>query len=335
MSISLARNHIRIIASAILASLLSAPCAWSWGHIGHRVASMMAEERLSPHALAAVHDLLGPSVSLADVSTWADEQRDIPGSSPWHYVNVPITDSRYDPKYCQPGGCVVNKVEDFKRVFQDPKSGRTEKQEALKFLVHFIEDLHQPLHVGDTGSRGGNQIQVRFYDAGSNLHRVWDSQIIERYTTDERELLGDLKGITTPASAAEWLKGTPEDWATESLRAAKEAYCLPGTQNAIQSVATLGDDYGSVALTIIQRQLAKAGSRVACTLNEVFVGVTVALPTVEGVSTSRIPVPYFAMGAIPRVATRRRNSSSPPIMRFQLLRSDATSTFEKPLRISK
>jgi nuclease S1 len=270
MNISLAQSPIRMIVSAILASLLSAPCVWSWGRIGHHVASMMAEERLSPHTLAAVHDLLGPGVSLADVSTWADEQRDIPGSGPWHYVNVPITDSRYDSKYCQTGGCVVSKVEDFKRVLQDPKAGKAEKQQALKFLVHFIEDLHQPLHVGDTGSRGGNQIQVRFYNAGSNLHRVWDSQIMERHTADERVWLWDLNGVTNPKLAAEWSKGIPEDWATDTLQVARKAYSLPGIQNVIQSGTTLGDDYQRMALPIIQRQLAKAGIRVAYTLNEIF-----------------------------------------------------------------
>jgi hypothetical protein len=151
----------------------------------------MAESKLTPRALAAVRDLLGPGVTLADISTWADEQRDVPGSGPWHYVNVPITESRYDRKYCQSGGCVVSKIEDFKRVLQDRLAARAEKQEALKFLVHFLEDLHQPLHVGDTGSRGGNDIRVRFFDVGSNLHRVWDSQIMERHTENEQVWLYD------------------------------------------------------------------------------------------------------------------------------------------------
>lgn len=112
---------------------------------------------------------------------------------------------------------------------------------------------------------------MRFYNFGSNnLHRVWDSQIIERYTTDEGELLGDLKGIATPAFAGESLKGTPEDWATESLQVAKKAYCLPGTQNVIHSGTALGDDYYRMALPIIQTQLAKTGVRVAATLNAIF-----------------------------------------------------------------
>ena len=83
--------------------------------------------------------------SLVDIADWADEEREIPGSGAWHYVNVPITEPRYDPKYCPPGECVVSKIEEFRRVLTDPRAGNVEKQQALMFLVHFIEDLHQPL----------------------------------------------------------------------------------------------------------------------------------------------------------------------------------------------
>jgi hypothetical protein len=269
MSIFRIRHRIGIFA-ALLLTLLLTPSVWSWGRIGHRVVARMAEERLTPHALVVVHDLLGPGVSLADISTWADEQREIPGTGPWHYVNVPITESRYDPKFCQTGGCIVSKIEDFKRVPQDPKAGKIEKQQALKFLIHLIADLHQPLHVGDTGSRGGNLIQVRFFNAGSNLHRVWDSQIMQRHSASEQVWIGDLNAVTNPKLTAEWSKGTPEEWGTESLQAAKEAYRLKGTKMVMQSGVNLGDDYCSMALPITQRQLAKAGLRLAYTLNNIF-----------------------------------------------------------------
>jgi hypothetical protein len=183
----------------------------------------------------AVRNLLGPDVSLADVSTWADEQREVPGSAPWHYVNVPITESRYDPEFCQRGRCVVSKIEDFKRVLQDPKPGKTEKQQALKFFVHLIADLHQPLQVGDTGNRRGNNIQVRFLDKSSNLHRVWDSQIMERHTTNEQVWLWDFTHYANPKKVVEWSSGTPADWATDTLQVAKEVYCLPGTKTVMKS----------------------------------------------------------------------------------------------------
>jgi hypothetical protein len=270
MSIFRIRGRIGIVAALLLIILLFTPSVWSWGRIGHRVAARMAEDRLTSHALAAVHDLLGPGVSLAKASTWADEQREIPGPGAWHYVNVPITESRYDPKFCQRGGCIVSKIEDFKRVLQDPTAGKTKKQQVLKFLIHFITDLHQPLHVGDTGSRGGNLIQVRFYSVGSNLHRVWDLQIMERHTGNEQVWLWDFNFLSNPKMVTEWSKGTPEDWATETLQIAKEAYCLPGTTTVMKSGTKLGDDYCWMAMPIIQKQLAKAGIRLAWTLNEIF-----------------------------------------------------------------
>jgi hypothetical protein len=104
----------KMVALAFAIVLLTPGTVWSWGRTGHRVSARIAEARLTPAALAAVRNLLD-GLSLSDIATWADEQREIPGSGPWHYVDVPITESRYDPKFCQPGGCVVSKIEDFRR----------------------------------------------------------------------------------------------------------------------------------------------------------------------------------------------------------------------------
>jgi hypothetical protein len=191
-------------------------------------------------------------------------------SGPWHSVNVPISEPRYDPGFCQLGGCVVSKIGDFERVLSDPRASRAAKRQALRFLVHLIQDLHQPLHVGDTGSRGGDLVQVRFFELGSNLHRVWDSQIIEWHSTDEAGWLQELKAPATPQRATEWSKGTIEDWATESLAEARLAYCLPGTDRLIRPGGRLGGSYCRFALPIIQLQLAKSAVRVAHTLNQVF-----------------------------------------------------------------
>jgi hypothetical protein len=115
---------------------------------------MLADSHLTPAAVAAIRDLLEPGENLADISTWADQQREVPNTGPWHYANLPITESRYDAKFCQPKGCVVSKIEDFRRVLLDPNATRKERQQALKFLVHYLQDLHQPVHVGDNGNRG-------------------------------------------------------------------------------------------------------------------------------------------------------------------------------------
>jgi len=257
-------------ACVILTALWTPESAWSWGRIGHRVAAEMAEERLTPAALAAVRDLLGTRVRLADISTWADEQSEISRTTSWHSVNVPITESRYSPRFCRAEGCIVSKIVDFEHVLRDRKSGKGQKQVALKFLVHLIADLHQPLHVGDSGSKGGNLLQVRFFGVGTNLHRLWDAQIMERHTSNERVWLWDFDFLANPKMAAEWSKGNPETWATETLQIAKLAYCVPGTRTVMRSGTKLGNEYYGFALPIIQKQLAKAGIRTAWTLNEIF-----------------------------------------------------------------
>ena len=139
-----------------------------------------------------------------------------------------------------------------------------------EFLIHFIADLHQPLHVGDTGSRGGNTIQVRLFGRGSNLHRVRDSQIMERHTENEQVWLWDMTHFANPQKVKEWSRGSVEDWATETLQVAKKAYCMAGSKKVMRSGTEIDEKYCAFALPIIQEQLAKAGVRVAWVLNEIF-----------------------------------------------------------------
>lgn len=250
--------------------MLSASKGWSWGWVGHRAVAIMAEERLTPEAQAAVRALLGPQVRLADVATWADEQQEIPHTGPWHSVNVPLSETRYDPRYCGARGCVVSKIADFERILRNRAASKTEKLQALKFLVHFIADLHQPLHVGDNNSRGGNLLQVRFFGEGSNLHKVWDYQIIENHTKNVGVWIWDMTFVANPKMVAEWSKGTPEDWATESLAVAQNAYRLPDSKTWIKPGANLGSKYSGASLPAIRKQLARAAIRTAWMLNRIF-----------------------------------------------------------------
>jgi hypothetical protein len=268
MTVRIEKNRNGFIVTVLLMVMIP-NSVWAWGRLGHRVAARMAENRLTPAATRAVHALLGPGVKFADASTWADEQQEVPDSSHWHYVNIPIRETRYSARYCR-GGCVVSKIEEFMRTLHTPKAGMRQKQQALKFLIHLVTDIHHPLHVGDNNDRGGNLLQVRFFNEGSNLHRVWDSQVMERHTKNEQVWLWDFDFIANPKMVAEWSKGTPEDWATETLQIAKEAYCLPGTRKIMSPGARLGNEYYNYALSIIQRQLAKSGIRIAFILNGIF-----------------------------------------------------------------
>jgi hypothetical protein len=264
-------NQKRACSLLLFLAISFAPeVGFSWGRLGHRVSAEFAEYHLTPAARKQVRSLLDTGESLADAATWADDHVESSRNGPWHYVNVPVSEPRYASKFCPREGCVVSKIEDFKRTLENSLASREERQEALRYLIHFIQDLHQPLHVGDTGSRGGNTIQVRFYGERANLHQVWDSLIMERHSTNIRVWLWELDGLANPRMVSDWSKSSPEEWATESLEEAKLAYRLPGHSALLRSGARLGNHYCNFALPIIQMQIAKSGIRVASTLNAIF-----------------------------------------------------------------
>jgi hypothetical protein len=245
--------------------------AFGWGRLGHRVAGKIAEARLTPAAKAAVASLLAPGESLADVSTWADEVRgNRRESGPWHYINIPITEPRYDVKFVPKEGCVITKIDDFRKILADPNAPRLQRQEALKFLVHFVQDMHQPVHVGHRDDRGGNDLQVQFFDQGSNLHRVWDSGLIDHAKKSEAEWVDVLSKSITPEQAATWSKGGPPDWANESLEIARLAYLNPPGNAELKKGAKLGQAYQDAYLPMAERRLAQAGVRLAWILNTTF-----------------------------------------------------------------
>ncbi len=266
------RGSIAILAA--IAIVAASRGAMAWGRLGHRVAGKIADARLSPNAKKAIGELLAPGETLADVSSWADDvRRDRPESGPWHYVNVNITEPRFDRKFSPAKtGSVISAIEAMEKTLADPTAPKLKRTEALKYLAHFIEDMHQPLHVGHREDKGGNELQVRWFDdgknprAGSNLHRVWDSSIIEQHSTDEKVWYQEVDALATPDNMAKWSKGSIDDWATESLLAAKKAY-LDGN---IKPGAKLGQDYEDMALPIVRLRLAQAGTRLASELNRIF-----------------------------------------------------------------
>lgn len=259
-----------VVIAIIGMTLLFPFSSFAWDRIGHDVAAKIAEDHLSPHAKAALASLIGEGVLLSDIANWADEQDELARTGAWHYVNVPINDSRYDKRYCSAGGCVVSRIEDFRRLLENPEASSTQKQLALRFLVHFIADLHQPLHVGDDNDKGGNLLKVRFFGKESNLHRVWDSQIIERHTENEKVWIWDATFWANPKAIAEWSMGSPEDWATESLNLSKGVRSLPGSRAHMKSGTNISREYCKVWVPVIQKQLAKAGIRTAWMLNQIF-----------------------------------------------------------------
>jgi hypothetical protein len=261
-------------ALALLAAIQSATPVWAWGRLGHRVISRIAEKHLTQKAKAAITELLEPGESLADASLLADEhRRELPKTAPWHYVDVPLDAPTYDARFSgdvPDKGCVVDKINEFRVVIKDQTKTVEERRFALRFLIHCIEDMHMPLHVGDNKDKGGNRTQVRFIDKGTNMHRLWDSDMIERVGDTEDFSLADLAALDTPEARALAMKGTVEDWATESLLAARQAYQVPETGKRLKPGQKLGDAYLESNLPVVRRRLYQGGVRLAMMLKEAF-----------------------------------------------------------------
>ena len=289
-------------AAAILVTLLSSSDLLNaWGAQGHRLVGLIAAERLTPVAKQNVAWLLDGR-TLAEVSSWADTlTSDQVQTSYWHYLNIPPTASRYDrdrdcPK--QPGAaagsrtdrwrdCVVDRIAYWEERLGDAKLDRADRATALKFIVHFIGDLHQPFHALGVG-RGGNDVKVRVFgeancgpstssgppraesrggnDASKpnpcNLHSVWDSRLIGHRALEDGAYLAELRKLISAKGLGSLPAGTPAQWAEQSFRLAKEALVPPDTN--------IDEGYYRRHITVIDERLSLGGIRLAATLNRIL-----------------------------------------------------------------
>jgi hypothetical protein len=249
--------------------LILAPAAWGWGREGHAIMGAIAERHLTPEARAAVARLLEPGETLASVGSWADEVRgERRETSTWHYINLPVTEPRGDWRArCPQTGCVISIIPEMMGRLRDPALDRAAKAEALKFLIHFVADLHQPLHTGDRGDRGGNDVAVVFRDRPSNLHSVWDTPILLWMMEQDPALRGRLVRGVSYWTRRRMQQGSVEDWAWEAHSISRDvAYRnLPAGDPAV-----LGEDYARAVAPVIERQLQRGGVRLARLLNEVL-----------------------------------------------------------------
>ena len=203
-----------------------------WGQTGHRVIGLIAEQHLTKQTQVAVNDLL-EGESLSYVSTFGDEIRSIKDYKhldPWHYLNMPL-DKRYEEQAPNPKGDVYHAVNHCVGVLRDPNTSREDKAFYLRLLVHFVGDLHQPMHVGRSEDRGGNDIKVLWFGKKSNLHRVWDSEMINGYQMSYTELANNLP-IYTLSEQENIVNTTVLDWIHESQSHAKQIYGSVERNNA-------------------------------------------------------------------------------------------------------
>ncbi len=256
------RLLIVFLMPALLA--ISGPAA-AWGTTGHRVTGMIAEEHLSGYARARVQIILGDE-SLAQASTWADFMRSNPSefwqktASPWHYVTVPKGQT-YADVGAPPQGDAVTAIDQFSAVLRDPEASLEQQQLALRFVIHAIGDLHQPLHAGNGNDRGGNDFVVTYSGRGANLHWVWDNGLIDKQKLSYTEWVQWLSPQITPEKVVQWWSTDPHQWINESTALRDQLY--PENRE-------LGFKYDYQHIATVRTQLSKAGIRLAAYLNHVL-----------------------------------------------------------------
>jgi nuclease S1 len=250
---------------------------FAWGFKGHQVIGDIARNHLNTTARQNLQALLGND-DLASISTWADEVRgQRPESYGWHFVDIPrdatFSQERdcYQPDEKRPTSkedhhnCVVDRITMFRDVLADTKASQQDRIEALKWVVHFVGDIHQPMHaIAD--ARGGNDIHISEFGSTQcgqyqcNLHAEWDSGLIEHTGRSEQEYVAYLEKMIAGQNLQARAGGTPADWANESLSLAKRAWIRDGGE--------ADEAYYQRNIGIVDERLALAGLRLASLLNE-------------------------------------------------------------------
>jgi hypothetical protein len=236
--------------------------SFAWGPTGHRTVGWIADKHLNAKAKKKLKTLLGAH-SLAYISTWMDEVRSDStheDMSDWHWVTIETGKSYQDsPK--NPKGDAIMTIERMISELKSHKLSKEKEIEAIKILAHLVGDIHMPLHVGCCDDQGGNKVRVKWFRSETNLHHVWDSDMIEDTKLSYKEL-AEFIDEPDAATTVKWQKQNVLDWVRESMSYRKQVYAI-GDGN-------LGYKYIYKNMDTVKLRLIQAGIRLAGVLNEVY-----------------------------------------------------------------
>ena len=274
------RNGTAVLAAVLLgaAHALLPNEVLAFGGLGHRTAGLLAERELCPAAKSEVADL-GEGKSLGELGLWADTIRPDPAwerSVPWHYMNFPdlpagagLEQARaaIDAFHHPPEGDVLTAIVRFKAALADRSRPREERAEALRFVVHFVVDVHQPLHVSRPSDGGGTEIDVRVGDDVRSLHGFWDTSVFNRRGVAPEQFARELEASFEAVPAAR-AHDPPAQWAAESLALRPTVYSFAPAEGP----APLDAADRRMAQSIAEQRLVLAAARLAATLNDALCG---------------------------------------------------------------
>ena len=274
----------------------TSPC-FGWWETGHRVVARVAAAHLTPAARVRVSRILGVpdtpqalTEALAKASTWADETKTATNTGEWHYIDLALQDTRADiPKRCPGGNCAPARIRSFSSQLAAQKSdGRWSEADALRFVVHLVGDIHQPLHAASDADLGGNcELLNPPVGEAKNVHALWDGQIVNEMNGSDVTISTGLESYLKELGLArqnEWSGGTPDDWAWDSHELARQNIygklhiplepvvfphgCKEAPTEITDFKAQVDALYIDSMKPVVRDQLAKAGLRLARVLNE-------------------------------------------------------------------
>lgn len=258
--------RILVAVAATVLAIAPAP-AFAWGKTGHRVVGQIADAHLSSEARAAVKRILG-NETMAEASNWPDFMKSDPSpfwqktASSWHYVTL-HGGKTYNQAGAPPEGDAITALDRFSATLRDRKASLDDKRMALRFVIHIVGDLAQPLHNGDGTDRGGNDLKVTWFGKPTNLHSVWDSLLVDDEQLSFSEMAAWLNARITPADVKGWSSADPKVWMADSVIVRDQVYPPSGD-------TALGYRYVYENTPRLEQQLEKGGIRLAAYLNNVF-----------------------------------------------------------------
>lgn len=267
------QNNMKKLAITI-SMLVTVVAAFAWGQKGHDVTAYVAECHLTPATRQAVDSILG-NKSMVYWANWLDNASHTPDyayTKTWHYKNIDA-DVAYEDAPLNDKGDVVTGTREMIAILADSVSTLSQKQLALKILIHLVGDLHQPMHMGHLSDLGGNRVKMRFFERDTNLHSIWDGSLMNSghsWTyTEWREQLDRLAPEAAEAESA----GTVDDWARETFAIATRVYDYFPTGTKVS--------YNQIAMwtPVIEQQLLRGGLRLARILNALYDPTSTTTPS--------------------------------------------------------
>jgi hypothetical protein len=254
-------NRKSIITTVFLTMFITQ--AFAWGQMGHFLIGYMAEMQLKKSTKKKVEKILYP-ISIARSGTWMDDvksDRAYDFANSWHYLNS--KKGEYDPTTQETTGDAFEAIKRIKAQLIAGNLETSKEAELLKMLIHLVEDIHQPLHVGTGDDKGGNDVKLEFFGQPTNLHALWDSGMIERQGMIYTEIGNELYRRLTPEMKANYQKGTMEDWLKEAVELRPRVYDLP--ENKKLSYAYMYKHYSAA-----EERMIAASVRLVQILTEIY-----------------------------------------------------------------